>query len=133
MKRIRAQGGFTLVEVLVAALVLVIGIGAVAQTFNTARKLTLVSERQTSMAHRAQAELERIKSLPYSQIALTGPSSSWSSNAADYTYVSAPGGACPSAPSGAAPTYQPDHSQAGSTAWPLVINGCSYTLSGTQT
>ncbi len=133
MKRIRAQDGFTLIEVLVAALILVVGIGALLATFNAARAVTLVSERQTSMAHRAQAELERIKSLPYSEIALTGTSSSWSSNASDYTYVSTPSGACPTAPAGAAPTYQPDHSQAGSTAWPLAINGCTYTLNGTQT
>ncbi len=133
MKRTAAQDGFTLIEVLVAVLVLVVGIGALLTTLTAARTLTLVSERQTSMAHRAQAELERIKSLPYSEIALTGTSSSWSSHAGDYTYVSAPGGTCPSAPSGPAPTYQPDHSQVGTTAWPLVINGCSYTLGGTQT
>jgi prepilin-type N-terminal cleavage/methylation domain-containing protein len=133
MRRIRSEDGFTLIEVLVAALVLVIGIGAMVATFNAARRLTLVGERQSSMAHRAQAELERIKSLPYSEIALTGTSPSWSSNAGDYTYVSAPSGTCPSAPSGAAPTYQPDHSQLGTTAYPLVINGCTYTLNGTQT
>ena len=131
---LRRNDGFTMVEMLMAALVLIIGMGALVTTFTASRKLTLVAERQTSMAHRANLELERLKSLQYNQIALTGTSSSWSTNPSSYTYASVPTGSCPGTPSGAAPTYQPDHRSGGSSATePLVINGCSYTLSGTST
>lgn len=131
---LRAQDGFTVIEILVAAIVLAVGIATMVKTFGAAQRLTLVSERQTSVAHRAQAELERIKSLPYSQIALTGTSASWSTQIADYTGVSTAAGACPASGSGPAPVYQPDHSTGGSTTTePLVLNGCSYTLSGTST
>jgi hypothetical protein len=122
-----------MVELLVAALVLIVGMGAFVTTFTAARKLTLVSERQTAMVHRANSELERVKSLSYNQIALTGTSSSWSTNSASYTYVNVPSGNCPTASAGAAPTYQPDHSGASSTTEPLVINGCSYSLAAGTT
>ena len=127
----RGRAGFTLVEVLVAAGILIVGLLATLTTLDSSRTLTLVSERQTSAAHRAQLELERVKSLPYGKIGLTGASSLWSTTPGDFTYV-APS-TCP--PSGNAPTYQPDHSPGGSTATePLVMNGCTYTLAGaTQT
>ena len=132
--RFRGEEGFTIIELLAAAIVLVIGIGAMLAVFSASGKLTLTAERSTSEAHRASLELERIKSLPWGQVALTGTSSQWSANAGDYTYVSGLTGACPASSSGAAPQYQPDHRPGGSTATePLVINGCSYTLSGSST
>ncbi len=129
------QDGFTIIELLMAMFVLVVGLGAMISTFTAARKLTLVAERQTSMAHRASLELERIKSLPYNQIALSaGTSPNWSTTSTSYTYVNVPSGGCPGAPTGAAPSYQPDHRPGGSTATePLVVNGCSYTLNGSTT
>lgn len=130
----RGEDGFTLVELLVAASILIVGVATTFAVFDSARKLSLVSERQTTMVHLAQQELERVKSLPYAQIGLTSTSSSWSSTPSDYTYVSNPTGGCPSTSSGAAPTYQPDHSSGGSSATEsLVIDGCSYTLNGTST
>jgi Tfp pilus assembly protein PilE len=129
---IRQEQGFTLIEVLVAASIVIVGVLTTFTALDSARRLTLVAERQTSMAHRAQQELERVKSLPYGQIALTGSSSSWSSTAGGYTYVNTSAANCPGSSSGSAPTYQPDYSSGGSTATEsLVINGCSYTLNGT--
>lgn len=133
---IRRQDGMTIVEVLVAITVLVAGILAAFSALDSSRKLTLVSERQTEMAHVAESELERVESLPYSQVALTGTSTNWSTTSGDPTYVSNPVGSCPTLPTGSAPTYQPDHSSGGSTVTePLVINGCSYTntVNGTST
>jgi Tfp pilus assembly protein PilE len=133
-RAIVSQDGFTIVEVLVAATILIVGVLTALSALDSSRRLTLVAERRTSMVHRAQLELERVKSLPYSQIALSGSSSQWSTNTGDYSYVSNPAGTCPGAPSGAAPTYQPDHSSGGSTGTePLLINGCSYTINGSAT
>jgi len=127
------EDGFTIIEVLVAAALLVIGIGSTLTAFDSSRRLTLVSERQMTLSERAQNELERVLALPWRQVALTGASSSWSTTPGDYTYVSNPAGSCPGTSTGSAPTYQPDHSPGGSTATEaLVINGCtySYTLNG---
>lgn len=69
-RRLRSQDGFTIVEVLVATLILTLGIAVLITTFDSARRLTLVSERQTSSAHRAQWELEKLQAEPYSQLAM---------------------------------------------------------------
>jgi Tfp pilus assembly protein PilV len=59
-----------MVEVLVAAFVLTAGILGLLGAFDSARKLTLLSERRTEMAHRAQLEIERLHTYPYSQLAM---------------------------------------------------------------
>lgn len=132
----RREEGFTVIEVVVAATIMVLSLVATFATLDSSRRLTVVAEHQATLAQRAQAELERVQALPYSQVALTGTSPSWSTTPGSYTYVSVPSGACPSTPAGPAPTYQPDHSSGGSTATePLVINGCSYasTVNGNST
>ncbi len=60
----------TMVEVLIAAFVLTAGILGLLGAFDSARKLTLLSERRTAMAHRAQLEIERLQTYPYSQLAM---------------------------------------------------------------
>jgi Tfp pilus assembly protein PilV len=80
-----APDGFTIVEVLIAALVVVTGILALIGAFDSARKLTLLSERRTVMAHRAQLEIERLQTYPYSQLAMvTAPSHSSEKSNPDY-------------------------------------------------
>jgi prepilin-type N-terminal cleavage/methylation domain-containing protein len=84
----RGEDGFTLIELLVAMMLLAIGILSLVGVLDMARKLTLVAERQTSLTHRAQQELERVTSLPYGQIALTSaPGHSADTSNPDY-YVS---------------------------------------------
>jgi prepilin-type N-terminal cleavage/methylation domain-containing protein len=79
------QSGFTIVEVLVAALVLAVGVAGLIGAFDSARKLTLLSERRTAMAHRAQLELERLQSYPFSQLAMASqPSHSGEKSNPDY-------------------------------------------------
>ena len=74
-----------LVEVMIAALVLAIGIAGLVGAFDSARRLTLLSERRTAMAHRAQLEIERLQTYPYSQLAMaTAPSHSSEKNNPDY-------------------------------------------------
>src|ERR1700751_5754931 len=79
------QRGFTIVEVLVAALVLAVGIGGLIGAFDSARKLSLLTERRTAMAHRAQLELERLQTYPYRQLAMVSkPSHSSEKTNPDY-------------------------------------------------
>ena len=68
--RLRDESGFTLIELLAAIIVLTIGVMALLGTFDSSRKLTLLSERQTSIAHRAQGELERLQAIPYNELAM---------------------------------------------------------------
>jgi hypothetical protein len=64
----------TLVELLIAILVLTVGLLGLIGAFDSARKLDLLSERRTSMAHRAQLEIERLQAIPYGELAMASPS-----------------------------------------------------------
>jgi prepilin-type N-terminal cleavage/methylation domain-containing protein len=80
-----AESGFTLIEVIVAMVVLVIGILAMVGAFNSARTLDLLSERRTAMAHRAQLEIERLHAKSYSELAMSStPTHSSESSNPDY-------------------------------------------------
>src|SRR5256885_13844316 len=84
----RDEGGFTLLEVMVAALILAIGILAIVGVFDSSRRLTTVSEKNEIIAHRAELELERIQAMPFAAVALTAaPSHSTDSSDPDF-YVS---------------------------------------------
>jgi type II secretory pathway pseudopilin PulG len=101
----RAQDGLTLIEVIIAAFVLAVGILGFMYNFDGARKLTLASERQTSAAHRAQQEVERLQSVPYSELAM----SSAPTHVGETCSSTSNPDACVS--SGSEPTYQYDPSQ----------------------
>ncbi len=86
-----AQDGFTIIEVLIAALVLAVGILGLAGAFDSARRLTLLSERRTAMAHRAQLELERLQTYSYKELAMAAaPAHSSEKTNPDYYVNSAP-------------------------------------------
>ena len=70
LPRLDTESGFTLIEVMVAMVVLIVGILGTVGAFDGARKLTLLSERRTEMAHRAQLQLERLQQEPYSELAM---------------------------------------------------------------
>jgi Tfp pilus assembly protein PilV len=77
--------GFYLVEALMAAFVLAVGVLALVGSFDSARKLSLIAERRTSMAHRAQLEIERLQTYPYGQLAMSStPTHSSNKNNPDY-------------------------------------------------
>lgn len=79
------QSGFALIEVLIAAVVLAVGILGLVGAFDSARRLTLLSERRTAMAHRAQLEIERLQTYPYAQLAMaSAPSHSSETTNPDY-------------------------------------------------
>lgn len=74
-----------LLEVLVAILVLTVGLLGLIGAFDSARKLNLLSERRTSMAHRAQLELERLQAIPYAELAMSkAPAHSTETTNPDY-------------------------------------------------
>lgn len=77
-----------LVELLIAGTVLIVAIVGVFLGFDGARKLSAIAERQSSAAHRARQEVERVQGLAFSAIALNAvPSHSTDSTNPDY-YVS---------------------------------------------
>jgi len=70
--------------VLVAVLVLTVGVLGTVTVFNTSRKLTSVAERQTSMVHRAQSELESLLATPYANLVMAAPTQSANPSSPDY-------------------------------------------------
>ncbi len=113
-----AEDGFSLIEVLIAALVLTVGILGLVGAFDSARKLTLLSERRTAMAHIAQLELERLQSYPYSQLAMSSaPAHSSEKSNPDY-YVT----------EGAEPTYQYGNDRGETES--LVVEECASRAAG---
>ncbi|HWX45377.1 MAG TPA: prepilin-type N-terminal cleavage/methylation domain-containing protein, partial [Solirubrobacteraceae bacterium] len=91
-----AEDGFSLIEVMIAALVLTVAILGLAGAFSSARKLTLLSERRTAMAYRVQLEIERLQGYSYSELAMaSAPAHSSEKSSPDY-YIT----------EGVEPTYQ---------------------------
>jgi Tfp pilus assembly protein PilV len=83
--RLAAQGGFMMIEVLIATLILTVGLLGLIGAFDSARKLNLLSERRTEMAHRAQLEIERLQAKPYAELEMKAlPSSSTEPTNPDY-------------------------------------------------
>lgn len=99
--------------------ILVVGILGTVQVFESSNRATSVSEAHQDEIHRAQRELERLASLPYSQLFLNkAPATSASKNNPGY-YVTS--GGCPSP----VPTYRPNQTS-GNEYEQLIINGCTY-------
>jgi prepilin-type N-terminal cleavage/methylation domain-containing protein len=83
-----AQDGFTMIELMVAIAVLIVGIMGTFVAFEASQRLSLVSERHATMAHIAQREIERVEGIAYSKVALTStPSTSSDPTNPDYYVV----------------------------------------------
>jgi hypothetical protein len=67
----RDEGGFSVVEGIVAAMILAIGVLGTLQLFDAGARGTYRAEESQVLNDRLQAELEAVKQLPYDQIALT--------------------------------------------------------------
>ena len=65
------QGGFTLVEILIATVILVVGIFAVVMAFDAVRRLGSNNESQTVRAQVAEKDLQQIISQGYDAIGLS--------------------------------------------------------------
>jgi hypothetical protein len=69
--RRRDESGFTVVEVVMAAFVLVVGSLAVFTLISAATRNNLRAQQSQVVSDQLQQELEKVKQLPYSQVALT--------------------------------------------------------------
>jgi type II secretory pathway pseudopilin PulG len=68
---IRSESGFTIVEVMVAALILVIGAAALMTALAGARKATYRGEQSQVANDIAQREMEALRATPYTKLAMT--------------------------------------------------------------
>jgi type II secretory pathway pseudopilin PulG len=71
MRALAGERGMTVVEVVVAALIVVLGSLAVFSLVATSARNTFRAEQSQVVSDRLQQEMERIKQLPYEQVALT--------------------------------------------------------------
>ena len=67
----RSETGFTLIEMLIAISVVSMGVAATLKVFGSAGRTSLSAQAQHVAVQQVQAELERLASLPYSELALT--------------------------------------------------------------
>jgi prepilin-type N-terminal cleavage/methylation domain-containing protein len=109
----RGEAGFTLVELLVAILVLGFVALAAGAVLAAGTRSASKSESRQNLAHRAQKEVERIASLPYAAIAHPAEPGAGSANADSPLYWYSP----------TPKTYRWNRDAAGaSTAEPLVVS-----------
>jgi len=69
--RLAGEEGFTLIEVLVAAVLLAVGLLALVASLDESRSLGNVSQHESAAAHFAERDLENWLARPYNEIALT--------------------------------------------------------------
>ncbi len=129
-RRLLHERGFTMIELLVAIMMLSVGLLGAAMALDSSRRLTVSSENKQAAAHVAQQDLERLLAGGYASIA-TNAAPAASTNPGDpryYVYASGASG-CPAS---ASSCYQWDQSAPASSATvaPLVINASGTTAPG---
>lgn len=81
------ESGFTLIELMVAVLVMTIGVIAVLTSFDSSRTLATSAEIRSTATAQAEREIERVKSQPWAQEALnSSPGNPLGSTPADPRY-----------------------------------------------
>jgi type IV pilus modification protein PilV len=86
-ERLRGERGMTLVEVLVAIVILAVGVLAVVSSLAVAKRATTSAERSSVFAQIGEQALQSIEALPYSSVAETGyPTRTSTPSLADPTY-----------------------------------------------
>jgi prepilin-type N-terminal cleavage/methylation domain-containing protein len=70
----RDERGMTLIEVMVAAVILVVGILSMLTVFTSSGALTTKSEREAQAADFAEQQVELLRALPYTSVALNATS-----------------------------------------------------------
>ena len=68
---LKSEDGFTLIELMAALAVLLVGVLGVIATMDRTRDAVTISEARETAVHRAEREMERIRALPYTQLGLT--------------------------------------------------------------
>ncbi len=118
--RLSAQHGFTIVEVLLALVVLTVGVLSAFTAFAASQKLSLVSERHQSMVDVAQKEIERVQGVSFDQVGMTSSPGTSSNRANPDFYVTA----------GSSPTFEWDRT--GGSTEPLDIDSTNGTITPVQ-
>jgi hypothetical protein len=72
LAHLRREDGLTVVEVLVAAVIMIVGGLAVLQVVDSTVRNNYRAEQSQVVSNRLQEEMEKVKQLPFDQIALTG-------------------------------------------------------------
>ena len=84
-RRLRSESGFTLIEMLVAAMVAAVALIALAGTFDSSRDAISGAEQMETATHIGEQELERIEVMSYGSVGLTS-APSHSANTFDPAY-----------------------------------------------
>ena len=84
---LRAEDGFSLIELLAALTILLIGILGVAASLDRTRDVVTTAEVRETAVHRAQRELERVRALPWAQLGLNAMPTAVASQADPAFYV----------------------------------------------
>jgi prepilin-type N-terminal cleavage/methylation domain-containing protein len=125
LRKARAEDGFTLIEVLVASVVLVVGLFALLTTFDQTRTQTAGSERSAQAIRVAERQLERLLAIPYNSLAqnsaATAPSTCTQASTIAASY--APGAAVATAGAAVTPTSTWSATRMGTTS---SVRGCVY-------
>jgi prepilin-type N-terminal cleavage/methylation domain-containing protein len=118
-----AEAGFTLVEVLVAILLLGLSALSLGMVLASATRYSGSSETRQDLAHRAQQEVERLSALSFDRLALTAaPATSTNPGDPRYWYI------------GTSTSYRWDRTAAGaSTAEPVVVDATNGTVGNVTT
>ncbi len=118
-RRARDAEGFSLVEVLIAAVVLVLGALATFTLADAANRNTFRAEQSQVISDRLQAEMEAVKRLEYTKVALTSPPVGSTDATSPNNRVGSSGGV---------PTFALNENGTNST--PLVVNGSDSVTGG---
>jgi prepilin-type N-terminal cleavage/methylation domain-containing protein len=80
-RRLAAEDGFTLFELLIAMAVTAVGLMALVSSFDHSRELVSAAEKNEVATHQAERQMERVLSLGYTQVAhLAAPTNSTDSS-----------------------------------------------------
>jgi prepilin-type N-terminal cleavage/methylation domain-containing protein len=88
MRELAAEDGFTLIELMIASLIMVVGLLALVSGLDHSRNLVTQSEKVEAATHQAERAVERILALRYDQVALTTAPSDSASQADPRFWVS---------------------------------------------
>ena len=117
--RLRCDGGLSIVEVLIASLLLVLGALTTLGLMDTAHRQTFRAEQSQVVSDRLQAEMEAVKRLEYTKVALTAtPLHSTDSKSPNYRVANL----------GGSSTFALNEN--GTNLAPLVVNGTDSVTGG---
>jgi prepilin-type N-terminal cleavage/methylation domain-containing protein len=71
LRELAAEDGFTLIELMIASLIMVVGLLALVSGLDHSRNLVTQSEKVEAATHQAEKTVERILAMRYEQVSLT--------------------------------------------------------------